>query len=123
MFIQKCSTKVTHGRIHDFPKPSLISWIETNSGTIDSTTIEDNLISTQNQHHAEGQYLGSLCGMHLKEEGLPCCEGIERRLNERKRNQKNKNMVINFYIYLVFPMMSIRFTYSITHVSVVIQKI
>ena len=123
MFIQKCSTKVTHGRIHDFPKPSLISWIEPNSGTIDSTTIEDNLISTQNQHHAEGQYLGSLCGMHLKEEGLPCCEGIERRLNERKRNQKNKNMVINFYIYLVFPMMSIRFTYSITHVSVVIQKI
>ena len=123
MFIQKCYTKVTHGRIHDFPKPSLISWIEPNSGTIDSTTIEDNLISTPNQHHAEGQYLGSLCGMHLKEEGLPCCEGIERRLNERKRNQKIRTWSSTSEFYLVFPMMSIRFTYSITHVSVVIQKI
>ena len=55
--------------------------------------------------------------------GITMLWGYRKETKWKKEKPENKNMVINFYIYLVFPMMSIRFTYSITHVSVVIQKI
>ena len=71
VYTKGLSTKATHSKITAFLKPSLISWTDPISGTIQPTAMKNTLTSTENEHHGRKNCLGSLRSAHRKEEGLP----------------------------------------------------
>ena len=90
VYTKGLSTKATHSKITAFLKPSLISWTDPISGTIQPTAMKNTLTSTENEHHVRKNCLGS----------LRSAQGRERKRKERKKRE-NKNVALEACIFLV----------------------
>ena len=92
VYTKGLSTKATHSKITAFLKPSLISWTDPISGTIQPTAMKNTLTSTENEHHGRKNCLGS----------LRSAQGREKKRKERKKRE-NKNVALEACIFLVSP--------------------